>query len=43
MGHLAKIGGKLIYQELEQKLIGIYLLHCNPGVVDLIQSELGKH
>ena len=37
------MGAKLIYWEVEQKLKGIYLLHCNLGVVELIQRGLGKH
>ena len=38
-----KLREKLIFWEVEQKLIEIYLLHCNLGVVELIQSGLGKH
>ena len=32
-----------MFWELEQKLIEIQLLLCNLGVVELIQSGLGKH
>ena len=32
-----------MYWEVEQKLIDIYLLHCNLGVGELLQCGLGKH
>ena len=44
MGHLAKkLGGKLIYGGITAEADRDTVLHCNLGVVDLIQSGLGKH